>query len=254
MTQVRFYGYGLPGWSAQDTPKGLPGRLIVLEGTDGVGRSTQVALLREWLESSGFAVASSGLKRSTLAGKGIALAQEGHYLGDRTTSLLYATDLADRLEREIIPALRAGFVVLTDRYIYSLIARALVRNLDKDWVHNTFGFALIPDQVFYLRSDLNHLIPRVLNARGFNYWEAGMDFLHKRDYHDSYVEYQSRLLTQFDHMSGEYNFHLIDATRSVHQVFVDLKDGISRVVKGMKPAPTSRKARSADRQEPTASD
>ncbi len=235
MTRVRFYGYGLPGMSAQDAPTGLPGRLIVLEGTDGVGRSTQVALLREWLESSGYAVASSGLKRSTLAGKGIALAQEGHYLGDRTTCLLYATDLADRLEREIIPGLRAGFVVLTDRYIYSLIARALVRNLDKEWVRNTFGFALVPDRVFYLRSDLNHLIPRVLNTRGFNYWESGMDFLRKRDYHDSYVEYQSRLLTQFDRMSGEYNFHLIDATRSVHQVFVDLKKGISRLIKGMKP-------------------
>jgi dTMP kinase len=235
MTRVRFYDYGLPGVSGQDAPTEFPGRLIVLEGTDGVGRSTQVALLREWLESSGYAVVSSGLKRSTLTGKGIALAQEGHYLGDRTTCLLYATDLADRLERGIIPALRAGFVVLTDRYIYSLIARALVRNLDKDWVRSTFGFALVPDRVFYLRSDLNHLIPRVLNTRGFNYWESGMDFLRKRDYHDSYVEYQSRLLTQFDRMSGEYNFHLIDATRSVHQVFVDLKNGISRLIKGMKP-------------------
>jgi dTMP kinase len=221
--------------SAQDMPNGLPGRLIVLEGTDGVGRSTQIALLREWLESSGYAVRSSGLKRSTLAGKGIALAQEGHYLGDRTTCLLYATDLADRLEREIIPALRAGFVVLTDRYIYSLIARALARNLDRDWVRNTLGFALVPDRVFYLRADLNHLIPRVLNTRGFNYWESGMDFLRQRDYHDSYVEYQSRLLTQFDHMSGEYNFHLIDATRGIHQVFVDLKEGIARLIKGMKP-------------------
>jgi dTMP kinase len=221
--------------SAQDAPETFPGRLIILEGTDGVGRSTQVALLREWLESRGYAVVSSGLKRSTLTRKGIALAQEGHYLGDRTTCLLYATDLADRLEREIIPALRAGFVVLTDRYIYSLIARALARNLDRDWVRNTFGFALVPDRVFYLRADLNHLIPRVLNARGFNYWESGMDFLRKRDYHDSYVEYQSRLLTQFDRMSGEYNFHLVDATRNVHQVFVDLKKGISRLVKDMKP-------------------
>ena len=232
MTEIRFYGDGLAGFERQ---KPLPGRLIVLEGTDGVGRSTQVALLREWLESSGYAVVSSGLKRSTLTGKGITLAQEGHYLGDRTTCLLYATDLADRLERGIIPALRAGFVVLTDRYIYSLIARALARGLDKTWVRNTFGFALVPDRVFYLRSDLNHLIPRVLNTRGFNYWESGMDFLRTRDYHDSYVEYQSRLLTQFDRMSGEYNFHLVDATRSVHQVFVDLKNGISRLIKGMKP-------------------
>jgi dTMP kinase len=231
MTQVRFYGYGLPGVRPQE----LPGRLIVLEGTDGVGRSTQVALLREWLESSGYAVASSGLKRSNLAGKGIALAQQGHYLNDTTSCLFYATDLADRLEREIIPALRAGFVVLTDRYIYSIIARALVRGLDQDWAFNVLGFALVPDRVFYLRSDLNHLVPRVLNARGFNYWESGMDFLRKRDYYESYVEYQGKLLAQFDAMGSEFGFHLIDARRSVHDVFVELRRNISKLIQGMRP-------------------
>jgi dTMP kinase len=232
VTKVQFYGYGLPNVKQKE----LPGKLIALEGTDGVGRSTQVALLREWLESSGYAVASSGLKRSNLAGKGISLAQEGHYLGDATSCLFYATDLADRLEREIIPALRAGFVVLTDRYIYSLMARMLVRGVDREWVANVFGFALIPDKVFYLRAGLNHLIPRVLNARGFNYWEAGMDFLHKSDYYESYVEYQARVIDQFDTMAGEYDFHLIDATRSVLDVFADLKKGIHKMVKGMKPA------------------
>ena len=235
MTKVKFYGHGLPGM----TQKEFPGRLVVLEGTDGVGRSTQVALLREWLESSGYAVASSGLKRSNLAGKGIALAQEGHYISDTTSCLFYATDLADRLEREMIPALRAGFVVLTDRYIYSVIARTLVRGIDPKWVRNVFGFALAPDKVFYLRADLNHLIPRVLNARGFNYWEAGMDFLRKRDYYESYLEYQTQIIAQFDSMAGEYNFHLVDATHNVHDVFLDLKQGINKLVKGMKPASPS---------------
>jgi dTMP kinase len=232
VTKVAFYGYGLPNMQQRE----LPGKLVVLEGTDGVGRSTQVALLREWLESAGYAVASSGLKRSDLAGKGISLAQEGHYLGDLTSCLFYATDLADRLEREIIPALRAGFVVLTDRYIYSLMARMLVRGVDHEWVRNVFGFALVPDRVFYLRADLNHLIPRVLNRRGFNYWESGMDFSGKRDYYESYVEYQSRVLDQFDKMVSEYDFHLIDATRNVHDVFSDLKKGIHKLIKGMKPA------------------
>jgi dTMP kinase len=231
MTKVQFYGYGLPNLKQKD----LPGKFIVLEGTDGVGRSTQVALLREWLESGGYAVASSGLKRSSLAGKGISLAQEGHYLGGMTSTLFYATDLADRLEREIIPALRAGFVVLTDRYIYSLIARALVRNVNRKWVHSAFGFALVPDKVFYLRADLNHLIPRVLNARGFNYWEAGMDFLQKSDYYESYVEYQTRIIEQFDGMASEFDFHLIDATRNVHDVFADLSKAIHKLIKGMKP-------------------
>ena len=232
MTKVKFYGYGLPGVSKKE----LPGCLIVLEGTDGVGRSTQVALLREWLESKGYAVASSGLKRSMLAGKGLELAQEGNILGPRTNALFYATDLADRLEREIIPALRAGFVVLTDRYIYSILCRALVRDLDRKWAYNAVGFALIPDRVFYLRTDLNHLIPRVLNARGFDYWESGMDFLHNRDYYENYIEYQSRVLAQFDDMAEKFGFRVIDATRSVHEVFVDLCGDIKKLIKGMKPS------------------
>ena len=231
MTKVEFYGHGLPDIKQKD----LPGKLVAIEGTDGVGRSTQVALLSEWLEANGYAVVSSGLKRSSLAGKGISLAQEGHYLADTTSCLFYATDLADRLEREIIPALRAGFVVLTDRYIFSLRARALVRGLDPKWVDNALGFALIPDRIFYLRADLNHLVPRVLNARGFNYWESGMDFLQKRDYYESYCDYQSQIIDRFDSMASQYNFHLVDATRTVHQVFADLKKGIHKLVKGMKP-------------------
>ena len=232
MTQIKFYGYGLPGLKT----KQLPGRLIVLEGTDGVGRSTQVALLREWLESNGYAVAVSGLKRSRLAGKGLEMAQEGNVLGTMTTTLFYATDLADRLEREILPALRAGFVVLTDRYIYSLICRALVRGLDQEWGYNAFGFALVPDRIFYLRTDLNHLIPRVLNARGFNYWESGMDFLQQDGCYENYIEYQSRVLVQFDTMAKEFDFQMVDATRNVYSVFKDLRREIKKLVKGMKPS------------------
>ena len=232
MTQVSFYGHGLPGVKQKD----LPGRLIVLEGTDGVGRSTQMALLREWLEASGYAVASSGLKRSMLAGKGLELAQEGNTLNATTNCLFYATDLADRLEREMLPVLRAGFVMLTDRYIYSIMCRALVRGLDRKWVDNVFGFALVPDKVFYLRTDLNHLIPRVLNARGFNYWESGMDFLSNDGYYENYVEYQSRVIAQFDALAGEFDFQVVDATRNVREVFVDLSVEIKKLVKGMKPS------------------
>ena len=231
MTEVRFYEHGLSGFKK----KRLPGKLIVLEGTDGVGRSTQIALLREWLESEGYAVAATGLKRGKLAGKGIKSAKQGHTLGDTTTNLLYATDFVDRLERDIIPALRASFVVLTDRYIYSIIARAQVRGGDPAWLRNVFGFALAPDAVFYLQADLAHLIPRVLNVRGFDYWESGVDFLAGRDYYDSYVEYQTRLLAQFDAISDEFGFVRIDANRSIHEVFKSLQTQIKEVLKGMKP-------------------
>jgi len=232
VTEVRFYGEGLAGLTQH---KQLPGRLIVLEGTDGVGRSTQIALLREWVESRGYAVQSTGLKRSDLAGRGIKEAMRGHTLGLLTTNLYYATDMVDRLEKLILPALRAGFVVLTDRYIYSIVARAMVRGVDATWIRDIFGFALVPDAVYYLHADLPHLIPRVLNARGFDYWESGMDFLPNRDYYDAFVEYQSRLLAQFEIMVEEYHFHRIDATRSIREVFQSLTSEIEKVLSDMKP-------------------
>ena len=230
MTEIRFYGHGLPGFKK----KRLPGRLIVLEGTDGVGRSTQIALLREWLESEGYAVAATGLKRGQLAGKGAKTAMQGHTLGDITMNLFYATDFTDRLEREIIPALRAGFVVLTDRYIYSIIARAQVRGVDPSWLRNAFGFALVPDAVFYLQADLVHLVPRVLNARGFDYWESGMDTVTGRDYYDSFIEYQTHLLAQFDAIADEFDFVRIDANRTIHEVFQSLRAEIRELLKSMK--------------------
>ncbi len=231
MTQVNFYGYGIPGF----TKKRLPGKLLVLEGTDGVGRSTQIALLREWLESKGYATSATGLKRGDLAGKAIQRAMEGHTLGDTTLNLSYATDFADRLERDILPSLRAGFVVLLDRYIYSIFARAQVRGADPAWIRSVLGFALIPDAVFYLQADITHLIPRVLNARGFSYWESGVDFLKGRDYYDSYIEYQTRLIAQFDAMADEFDFMRIDANKGIHDVFLTLKKEINSLIKEMKP-------------------
>jgi dTMP kinase len=194
-------------------------------------------LLREWVESKGYAVQSTGLKRSDLAGKGIKEAMRGHTLGKLTTNIFYATDMVDRLEKIIMPALRAGFVVLTDRYIYSIIARAMVRGLDPGWIRDVFGFALVPDAVYYLHADLPHLIPRVLNARGFDYWESGMDFLPYRDYYDAFVEYQTRLLAQFEAMGEEYDFHPIDATQSIREVFQELKAHMKDVLADMKPIP-----------------
>jgi dTMP kinase len=232
MTEIRFYGEGLAGFKRE---KALPGRLIVLEGTDGVGRSTQIALLREWVEGKGYAVKATGLKRSELAGKGIKEAMQGHTLGNLTANLFYATDMVDRLEKVIIPALRAGFVVLTDRYIYSIMARAMVRGVSPTWIRDVFGFALVPDAVFYLHADLPHLIPRVLNARGFDYWESGMDFLSNRDYYDAFVEYQTRLLAQFEAMAEEYEFRRVDATRSIREVFQALTVELEKVLADMKP-------------------
>ena len=231
MPEVKFYGRGLPGMSTVP----LAGKLIVLEGPDGVGRSTQVALLREWLEASGYAVYSTGLKRSELASVGIAQAKQGHTLGSTTMALFYAADLSDRLEREIIPALRAGFVVLTDRYMYSLIARSIVRGVDGRWIRSLMGFALVPDAVFYLRSDVEHLIPRVLSVRTFDYWESGMDFLGYADYYESYIEYQKRMLAAFDQLGREYGFRDINAKGTIQDSFLQLRDALEDIVMALKP-------------------
>ena len=128
---ARFEYYGKKGLPKIDLEE-LKGKLIVLEGTDGVGRSTHIGLLKQWLENNGHAVLDTGMTRSALAGEGLKAAKEGHTLGWLTMTLFYATDFADRLENEMIPALRAGFIVLTDRYIFSLMARALLRGADRD--------------------------------------------------------------------------------------------------------------------------
>src|SRR3954447_15664690 len=145
---LQFYNEPLPGVEIAD----LQGKLIVVEGPDAVGRSTQIARLRQWLEQEGHAVLDTGMARSALAGKGIQQAKEGNTLGPVTMTLYYVTDFADRLENEIIPALRAGFVVLTDRYIFSIIARAIARGEDPYWIEHVMEFALIPHAVYYLRT------------------------------------------------------------------------------------------------------
>jgi len=226
MTQVLFYGQPLPGLKESK----LPGKLVVLEGTDGVVRSTQIALLREALEADGYAVAETGLRRSDLAGRGIKKAKTGHTMGDLTMNLFYATDFVDRLEKNIVPALRAGFVVLTDRYIYSLIARAQVRGVDSQWIRDVLGLALIPDVVFYLKIGVEHLIPRVINAGGFDYWESGMDCGLHRDRFLSFVKYQRRIRREFLRMQKRYAFELVNGNRSIAAVDRDLRGRIQLVL------------------------
>ena len=228
MKEMKFYGKPLPNVEIE----AYSGKLIVIEGTDGVGRSTHVALLRTWLEAMGHAVLDTGMTRSVLAGRGIKNARAGHTLGRLTMQLYYATDFADRLENQMLPALHAGFIVLTDRYIYSAIARAVVRGADPEWMRAIYGIGLVPDAVFYLRlGSVEELAARVLaSGRGFDYWESGMDLGLGNDYYDSFVAYQKLLLKEFDRMSGEYGFQVIDASRSIKRVENDLKRLITRVI------------------------
>ena len=226
MDRFSFFGQGIPGVEPQD----LRGKLIVIEGADGVGRSSQVRLLKQWLETNGHAVLATRMTRSALAGKGLREAKKGTTFGRVTMALFYATDFADRLEHEVIPALKAGFIVLTDRYIYTLIARALVRGIDADWLRDVYGFALQPDRVFYLRAEVDDLVTRVLQEDGFDYWESGMDLHLGDDMYDSFVAYQKRMMSRFDKMVEDCGFTVIDACRSIEAVFADLKAQMSELL------------------------
>ncbi|HKP86232.1 MAG TPA: thymidylate kinase [Blastocatellia bacterium] len=226
-----FYGEGMPGVDLSE----LRGRLIVIEGADGVGRSTQVSMLKPWLESNGHAVLDTGMTRSALAGKGIKQAKAGITLGPVSLTLFYATDFADRLENQMIPALRAGFIVLTDRYIYSLMARAIVRGLNREWIKSFYGLALKPDAIFYMRTSVADLIPRVMaSPTGFDYWESGMDMHLGDDLFESFKEYQTRMLSVFDSMTEEYGFEIIDATQPIESIYKTLQRKIGRLLREMR--------------------
>lgn len=197
-----------------------------------MGRSTHIALLRNWLESRGHAVLDTGMTRSILAGRGIKEAKTGHTLGRLTMQLFYATDFIDRLENKMLPALRSGFIVLTDRYIYSAMARAEVRGIDSNWVRSIYGMALVPDAIFYLRvNSPQQLVERVLaSGKGFDYWESGMDLHLGEDFYDSFIEYQTRMLNVFDRMTTEYGFHVLNASRSVRSVAADLRRAVLKLI------------------------
>ena len=223
---LSYYRTPLPGVDYSE----LQGKLIVIEGPDAVGRTTQIRGLKPWLEELGHAVLDTGMARSALAGKAIKEAKQGNTLGSITMTLYYLTDFADRMENEIIPALRAGVVVLTDRYIFSIMARAIARGEPRGWIEQTAGFALVPHAVFYLRADVPELISRVVVGKGaFDYWESGLDLHFGRDMYESFVRYQTKLIRVFDRLAVPYGFEVIDATRPAEQVFETLKASVGKI-------------------------
>jgi len=231
----RYYGRGIPYLNIGE----YPGKLIAVEGTDGVGRSTQIQLLREWLEVKGYGVVETGWTRSPLMQPTIELAKSSNTLNKLTFVLLYATDFADRLEKEIIPALKAGFIVLSDRYIFSALARAGVRGVDRQWLRTLYGFAIAPHLVFYLKVDVSTLIRRVLAARGMDFWESGMDLKHGDDIYDSFRTYQNKLLREYASMADEFHFRNLDARRSIDNIQEELRRQVASFlepVEQLKPA------------------
>lgn len=225
----RFYGKGIPGIDIRE----LPGKLIVIEGADGSGRSTQIGRLVDWLEASGHGTVQVGLKRSSLISEELERAKEGNVLCHTTMSLFYATDFADQTENIIIPALKAGFMVLADRYIYTLMVRDLVRGQEFHWVKNLYGIALIPDAVFYLNVPPQQLIRRSFaKNHALDYWESGMDLGLSRDMFDSFLQYQDLICEHFMRLQEDFRFEIIDGTRSADEVYSTLKQRVTQVLAG----------------------
>jgi len=212
-------------------PNGLSGKLLVIEGADGSGRSTQISLLTEWLERKGYPVVNVGLKRSTLISKQLIAAQQSRAIGPITLNLFYATDFVDQLENVIIPALRAGFVVLSDRYIYTLMVRAIVRGVDPAWIRSMYSLAIVPDAVFYLKVDAQLLIERNFQKKAtLDYWESGMDIGYSQDMFQSFFTYQKKIQKQFLLMKEEYGFQVINGNRSARAITKDLESRIETLL------------------------
>src|SRR5437762_6655968 len=228
-TSRQFYGHGIPRVKLDK----LHGRLIVVEGADGSGRSTQIAQLVEWLEGGGHATVQVGLKRSTLVSEELEKAKQGNILSRTTLSLFYATDFADQLENIILPALKAGFIVLADRYIYTLMARDMVRGMDEAWLRNVYGIALEPDAVFYLNVPPEELVQRSFAKNAaLDYWESGMDIGLSRDMFDSFMQYQRAMQNTFRHLHTTYGFTIVDGMRSPDAIHMELRKKTSVVLAG----------------------
>lgn len=205
----------------------IKGSFIVIEGPDASGRSTQIQKMTTKLEAEGHAVINAGLRRSDLISKGIIEAKRNFLLGKRTMALYYAADFADQLENKIIPALKAGFIVLSDRYVYTLIARSSVRGINKNWLHNLFSFAIKPDLVFYLDVDSHNLIHRVFQKNySLDYYESGADLGISNDIYDSFIKYQHALKKEFEMMRARYGLINIDGNKNIEEVFQQIQTKI----------------------------
>jgi len=196
----------------------FPGRLIAVEGLDGSGKSTQIYLLKRWLEAEGIKVYFSEWNSSELVKSATSKGKKRELLTPTTFSLIHATDFADRYERHLVPLLRAGYIVLCDRYIFTAFARDVTRGCPPDWVRGNYNFACIPDLTMFFKADLDVSLNRILEGRPkLKFFEAGMDMRLSSDPYESFKIFQGRILDQYLAMTKEFNFVIIDANEPVEK-------------------------------------
>lgn len=210
----------------------LAGKLFVVEGTDGSGKSTQLALLHQWLKAEGYQVFFSEWNSSPLVKDTTKRAKKRHLFTPATFSLLHATDFADRTERDIIPPLKAGAIVLADRYIYTAFARDVARGCDRAWVREIYKFAVKPTVSFFFRAPLDVAIDRIISGRpALKYYEAGLDMEWSDEPEESFKIFQGKILSEYDHMVDEFGLTVIDASRSIEEQQHEMRDIISKHLK-----------------------
>jgi dTMP kinase len=218
-----------------------PGRLFIVEGIDGSGKSTQLTLLAQWLRSEGYPVVFSEWNSSLIVKATTTRGKRRHLLTPLTFSLIHATDFSDRVEREIIPSLKAGAIVLADRYVFTAFARDVVRGVDPAWVRSLYRFAVMPNQAFYFRVPLETALKRILSGRPkLKWYEAGMDLALHADLQESYRQFQSRTLDEYERIVKEFGLTVMDATRPVEAQQKALRRAIRPHLESMNPEAVAR--------------
>lgn len=209
---------------------GYSGLLVVIEGTDGSGKSTQIESLKRWIEDQSYGAMVSEWKTSRFIADAIDDAKDRNLLNATTFSLLYAADFADRLETTILPALKAGFVVLLDRYTYTAYARDVVRGHDIKWLEKLYNYAPEPDLVFYLDVPVEILLKRIIGTTGLDYWESGRDIGLSSDFYKSFQIYQGKCLEEYQKMVDKHNFITIDGTLSAKEIHKKIVSDVKRLL------------------------
>lgn len=199
------------------------GALVVIEGTDASGKSTQIDLLKRHLEGKGYGVVVSEWKSSELIASVIDDAKERNLFNANTFSLMYASDFAFRLENQVLPSLEAGFIVLMDRYTYTAYARDVVRGVKPAWVRKLYNYAPAPDMTFYIDIPVDTILKRIIASKNFDYYEAGRDIGLSTDFYDSFKMYQTKIMEEYAQMSKEYDFIKINGNDSIEDIHKVIK-------------------------------